>query len=140
MKAKAIMTRKVVTVKKDCTIYGLIKLLKKNSITGAPVVDENGCLIGIVSVKDLLYAIEDLVKTHLSIEEIKEIRGACNWVEGFMTKDVITVDENEEVSRVFKLMVDHHIHRVPVMKGELIAGIISTSDAHRAIIKYINRE
>ena len=137
MKAKQIMTRQVVTVRKDYTVGRLIRILKDNRITGAPVVDAKGKLIGIVSVKDLVSAVADLVRVHLSIEEINGMRGRYNWVEGFMTKNVITVEAEDEVKDIFKLMVEKHIHRVPVMENGVLVGIISTSDAHKAIIKYI---
>ncbi|MFW6134716.1 MAG: HPP family protein, partial [Elusimicrobiota bacterium] len=97
MKAKDIMTTNLITVKKDYTITRMIKILQDNNITGAPVVDGQDNLIGIVSIKDIIQAVSDLIKVHLSVEKIKEMRGKYNWVEGIMSTDVITADVNEEV-------------------------------------------
>ena len=54
MKAKDIMTREVVTVTKDITVEGLARLFIRHDISGAPVVDEEGKLIGIVTENDLI--------------------------------------------------------------------------------------
>ena len=139
MKAKEIITKKVITVKKYYTIRKMINIFQENMITGAPVVDEDDSLIGIVSIKDVISAVSDLIKVHVSIEEIDRKRGKFNWVEGIMTGDVITVDEDTEVLAVFNLMVEKHIHRVPVMKDGKMTGIISTSDSNKAIIKYLKK-
>ena len=50
MKAKEIMTRRIISVRKDCTIRKLVRTLQDNNITGAPVVDDSGNLVGMVSV------------------------------------------------------------------------------------------
>jgi CBS domain-containing protein len=128
------MTPDVITVKKDWTIKKLIKTLQDNSITGAPVVDDKGGIIGIVSVKDVIKAVSGLMKVQLSIKEINEMRGKFNWVEGIMTTGAITVGADDDVKDVFRLMVEKHIHRVPVMEKGEMAGIISVSDAYRVIV------
>lgn len=137
MKAREIMTRDIITVKKDYTIRKLIDTLQNNNITGAPVVDDKGELIGIVSVKDVIKAVSSLIKVQLSIEEIKEMRGKFNWVEGIMTSEVISVSADSEILDVFKVMVEKHIHRVPVMEKGKMVGIISASDAYRVMVKHI---
>lgn len=139
MKNKEIMTKDVITVRKNYTVRRLINILRKNHITGAPVVDDSGKLIGMVSVKDLISAVADLMRVNISPEEINRMKGRFNWVEGFMTSDVITANADDEVLDVFKLMVTKHIHRVPIMKGGELVGIISTSDAHKAILEYIKQ-
>lgn len=139
MKAAEIMTPDVITVKKYYTIRKMMNILRENKITGAPVVDDDGNLIGIVSRKDIINAVSDLIKVHVSIEEIDRKRGQFNWVEGIMTEDVVTVDEDTDVLTVFNLMVEKHIHRVPVMKDGKMTGIISISDSHRAILKYFKK-
>ena len=97
MKVKEIMTHDVLTVTKELSIRRLIKLLDKNKITGAPVVDEQGNLIGIVSSKDVIRAIDHLIRVHVSIDEQQDHRGRYNWVEGVMTTNVITVNEEDDV-------------------------------------------
>ena len=133
MKVKEIMTRDVCTVTKDLSIRRLIKMLDKNKITGAPVVDEEGKLIGIVSSKDVIRAIDHLIKVHVSIDEQQQHKGMFNWVEGVMTTNVITAQEDDDVREVFGTMVKLKIHRVPVVKEGKPVGIISSQDACRIV-------
>ena len=137
MKAKDIMTKKIVTVSPDYTLRKLIKVLEDNQITGVPVVDKKGKLAGIVSGRDIIRAARTLIKVHLSVEEINEHKGKLNWVEGIMTKRVVTVTEDTDILEVFKLMTKKQIHRVPVMRKNKLVGIISTSDAYKALSKII---
>ncbi len=140
MKAAEIMTPEVITVKKYYTIRKMINILQEHKITGAPVVDDEENLIGMVSLKDVINAVSDLIKVHVSIEEIERKRGKFNWVEGIMTDEVVTVEEDTDVLAVFNLMVENHIHRVPVMKNGKMTGLISISDSHRAILKYFKKD
>jgi len=133
MKVKEIMTHDVLTVTKELSIRRLIKLLDKNKITGAPVVDEQGNLIGIVSSKDVIRAIDHLIRVHVSIDEQQDHRGMDNWVEGVMTTNVITVNEEDDVREVFATMVKRKIHRVPVVRDGKPVGIISSQDACRIV-------
>ena len=133
MKVKEIMTRDVLTVTKDLSIRRLIKLLDKNKITGAPVVDEQGKLIGIVSSKDVIRAIDHLIRVHVSLDEQKEHKGQYNWVDGLMTTDVVTADEEDDVREVFGTMLRLQIHRVPVVKEGKPVGIISSQDACKIV-------
>ncbi len=133
MKVKELMTRTVLTVKKDLSVRKLVKLLEKNKITGAPVVDDDGKLIGIVSSTDVIRAIDHLIRVHVSIDEQKEDKGMFNWVEGVMTSKVITTSEDDDVQDVFKLMVERKIHRLPVVKDGRPIGIISSLDACRLV-------
>lgn len=133
MKVKELMTRTVLTVKKDLSVRKLVKLLEKNKITGAPVVDDDGKLIGIVSSTDVIRAIDHLIRVHVSIDEQKEDKGMFNWVEGVMTSKVITTSEDDDVQDVFRLMVERKIHRLPVVKDGRPIGIISSLDACRLV-------
>ncbi len=133
MKVKELMTPNVLTVSKDMSIRRLVKLLVEQRITGAPVVDDTGALIGIVSAKDVIRAIDHLIKVKLSIDEQQEDRGRFNWVEGLMTSNVITAGEDDDVQEVFRTMVERKIHRVPVVREGRPVGIISSQDACRLV-------
>ena len=133
MKVKELMTQNVLAVKKDVSLRKLVKLLDENAITGAPVVDDEGRLIGIVSGKDVIRAIDQLIRVHISIDEVKDIKGKYNWVEGVMTTRVISVSEEDDVRDVFRTMVQRKIHRVPVVRDGKPVGIISSQDACRLV-------
>ncbi len=133
--SKEIMSKMPITVQKEVTIRALIKILLKNQISGVPVVDKEGKLEGIVSEKDVIRAIAELIRVNLSIDEIKENTGRYNWVEGIMSRDVITVTEESDALEVFRIMAKRRIHRIPIVADEKLVGIISSSDAYRLLEK-----
>ena len=133
MKVKELMTQNVLAVKKDVSLRKLVKLLDEHAITGAPVVDDEGRLIGIVSGKDVIRAIDQLIRVNISIDEVKDIKGKYNWVEGVMTTRVISASEEDDVRDVFRTMVQRKIHRIPVVRDGKPVGIISSQDACRLV-------
>ncbi|MFC2077170.1 CBS domain-containing protein, partial [candidate division KSB1 bacterium] len=118
---------------RDMSIRKLIRLLETKKITGAPVVDDEGNLIGIISEKDIVVAIEHLIKVYVSLDEQKEMRGKYNWVEGVMSRKVMTVDEDADCAEAFRLMSEKRFHRLPVVRDGKLVGIISSMDACRLL-------
>lgn len=135
MNARDIMTRNVITVAPNVSIRRLIQLLQKEEITGAPVVDENDNLVGIVSEGDILQAVDRLVSVYVSLENARAWKGEHNWVDGIMTRKVITVGEDDPLAHVCAVMSEHHIHRVPVVRGRRVVGIISSMDILRVLAR-----
>jgi predicted transcriptional regulator len=128
MKARDVMTKTVITVSSDLSIRKLIQLLITERISGVPVVDDAGEVVGIISERDILQAVDRLIKVKVSLDEEREQKGSFNWVDGIMTKEVIFVSEDDPVEHVCKLMSERKIHRVPVMNGKKIVGIITSMD------------
>ena len=114
MLAKDIMTKQVTTVRSNITARELAKIFTKHNITGAPVVDKRGKVMGIVSDGDILTS-----------------KG--KRVASFMSKQVISVSEDASVEEVANLMTAYKIKRVPVLNGEKLVGIVSRTDIVRAI-------
>ena len=133
MKARDVMTKKVITVSSDLSIRKLIQLLITERISGVPVVDDAGEVVGIISERDILKAVDRLIKVKVSLDEEREQKGSFNWVDGIMTKEVISVSEDDPVEHVCKLMSEGKIHRVPVMNGKRIVGIISSMDVLKTV-------
>jgi len=120
--AEEFMTKKVVSVKKDTPIYKALDLLRKNDITGMPVIEDDMTLTGIITEKDVLglfYAEGDYQN---------------KTVEFFMTQPAVSFRVDESLKNVCDFMVAQYCRRVPVVstKGKLV-GIISRPD----IIDYI---
>ncbi len=121
MKVKEIMTTPVVTVTPDTPVPVIARLLRDNRISGVPVTDASGAVIGLVSEYDLL------AREGATAGEV-------------MTRAVITVSEDTDVDDVRHLLVERRIRRVPVtstggMKGpgevgggRVLAGIVSRGD------------
>jgi CBS domain-containing protein len=149
MKAKDIMIKKVITVSSDTSIEELAGILTANNISGVPVVDKDNNVIGIITEKDILYkdseprfppAVEFLGATiymggvRKYNERLKKVL-AANVAE-LMTKDVISVHEDDDIKKIVDLMLEKNINRLPVFdSGHKLSGIIGRSDIVRAIAK-----
>ncbi|MGE5220402.1 MAG: CBS domain-containing protein [Chloroflexota bacterium] len=116
MNAKDIMTREIITVSPAMTIKSLAMTLIKNQISGAPVADKNGKIIGVVSEADIV------------AKKGKDVKA-------IMSKKIISVAEETAVEKIAELMATHSIKRVPVMRGEEVVGIVSRADIVSAIAR-----
>jgi CBS domain-containing protein len=114
MIAKELMTRDVITVSPTISVKQLAMMLIKNQISGAPVAGKNGKIIGVVSEADIV------------AKKGKDVKS-------IMTKDVITITEDESVERIAQLMTEKKIKRLPVMRGDKVVGIVSRADIVSAI-------
>ena len=118
--AREIMTDDLVTVRPEDAIEDAIQLMLKEEISGLPVTNEQGHLIGVITEFALLGIVYD--------QQIKN-----QTVEQHMTRELITVDINDPVSRVADLCIVHRVRRVPVMKNGQLVGIIARRDVLRAL-------
>jgi CBS domain-containing protein len=112
--ARDIMSREIVTVGADMLVEDAAKLLAYHTISGMPVEDPDGKVIGLVSEADVIGHI-----------------GAT--VSDVMSESVITVAEDTTVEEIATLMESHRIKRVPVMSNGSLCGIVSRSDIVRSI-------
>jgi CBS domain-containing protein len=148
LKAKDIMTTDVITVVPDTTIEELSRMLIKHKISGAPVVDDNGDLIGIVTENDLISqnkrlhipTIMRLFDAYIVLESParieKEIkRMAASTVGEICTKNVITITENTPVDDIATIMSEKKVHLIPVVEGKKIKGIIGKIDLIKGMVK-----
>ena len=120
--AKDYMTKNVVSVKKDAPIYEALMLLRKNDITGMPVIDNDMIVIGIITEKDALKMFwaegDDQNKT----------------VDFYMTRPVVSFGVDESLESICDVLMVKNFRRVPVVSTEgKLVGIISRPD----IIDYI---
>jgi CBS domain-containing protein len=138
-----IMTRDVLTVESDWSLDALRSFLVEHSITGAPVVDRFGKLLGVVSSTDLLQADErettnprpayfcTTLERSLAESELRTMHvegGSSQRVSDVMTPVVFAVDENTSVLEVADMMALGRIHRVVVKSGDRLSGIVTTLD------------
>ena len=118
--AQDAMTKEVITVAPDATVEETISLLLDHQISGMPVVDDDGYLVGIVSEYQLLEVTYD--------PEMRDRR-----VKDFMTKSPITVGPSTWLPEVATLFVIHRIRRLPVVEDGRMLGII----ARRDVLRYL---
>ena len=112
--AGEIMTRDVLTVPPETTVEELAKLLAFHNISGMPVVDASGAVVGIVSEADVI------AKKGATVGEI-------------MTPEVVSVPESTPVERLAALMAERKIKRVPVMSEGTLLGMVSRADIVKAL-------
>ena len=153
---KDAMEQNVIKFKADDKIIDIARILRENKISGAPVVDDDGMVIGIVSEGDIIRLLEvhspqinlilpsplDLIELPLRMKhEYDEISKGLNKaasvvVSEIMTKNVKTISKDASVSDAAELMDSHNINRLPVVdkEGKLI-GIITRGDIIGAMVR-----
>jgi len=121
LKAKDIMVKHVICVRKDTPVLDAMKLMVENTITGIPVTDEDRTLVGMLSEQDILRLF------HTFNDERDRA------VSDFMTQPAVYFEEEEPVLDICYCLRDYTIRRVPITSNGKVVGIISRSD----IIKHI---
>jgi len=147
MQARDIMTQALITVGANTTIREMAEILVEHKISGLPVVDGQGKVIGMVSEGDLMQtklapkipdalSILGAIIYYNGLKEYKEAfrKIAAATAEEIMTKKIIAVQAEEDISRVGQLMLEHHIKRVPVLEDTKLVGIISRSDMVKMLL------
>lgn len=144
MKAKDIMTRRVITVTPDSSVGDIATLLLERNISAVPVIDEDKRVVGIVSEGDLVIRHDigtDQPKhswwlrllndsTALAGEYLKTHGRTARDI---MTKEIISVEEDTPIAEIARLMEKNHIKRVPVVKDGMLVGIISRANIVRQV-------
>lgn len=144
MLARDVMTTPVISVTPATRTRDAIELMLAHHLSGLPVLDEEGMLIGILSEGDLIRRSELGTEKHRS-RFIAFILGPgraahdytkshARFVRGVMTQEVIAVAEDTPIEEIVGLMERHAIKRMPVMRGEDIIGMVSRSDLLRALV------
>lgn len=144
MRASDIMTTSVATVPPETPISAIAALFADRGISGAPVVDAEGHLQGIVTEGDLmrsLAAAEDKPRHWLrslfgaSLQQAEHYaRTHGRRARDVMTTRVTTISENDTAEHIASLMEQRNIRRVPVVRDGKLVGVVSRADLMRAIL------
>ncbi len=137
------MRRNVVTVSPLVTAKELSELLTKHKITGVPVVDSHGALMGVVSQTDIvrkqarsekddaLDFYRDVMPLFDSVSRVKDEVTVFD----LMTPAVLSADEETPVGDLARQMLARRIHRLPITRDKRLVGIVSTMDILRAFVE-----
>lgn len=143
MRALDVMTTNVATVSIGASVADAARLLMERHISAAPVVDDTGALVGIISEGDFLRRQEivgvvrpswwlQLFRTETEqAQEYAKVHSVR--VEDVMTRSVQTVPEDAPISEIAHLLESKRIKRVPVLRDGKIVGIVSRADLLRAL-------
>ncbi len=127
------MTHNPITITPDISIAEAMERMEREKVRRFPVVDKNRKMIGIVTYQDLLHA-SPSTATSLSIWEISYLLAQIK-VQEIMTKKVITTTEDTPLEEAARLMVENQIGSLPVMRDDVIVGIITESDIFRVFLE-----
>jgi CBS domain-containing protein len=145
MTAADLMSRDLTLVPQDMSLTGAAHLLSRASISGAPVVNEEGRCVGVLSTTDFVHYVtsEGTQGPHLRERQPERV---CDWqvpggatpsydeVQTYMTRDPVTVEPNTAIGHLARMMLDAHIHRVVVVDEEKRPiGIVSSTDILAAV-------
>jgi CBS domain-containing protein len=143
MKAADIMTRRVISVAPEASILESARLMLQHRVSGLPVIDAAGRLVGVVTEGDFLHRVE--AGTELKRPRWLEFiagpgRLATEYVHSHgrkvadvMTGEPVTVGEDTPVEEVVRLMEERRIKRLPVMRGTKVVGIVSRANLLHAL-------
>ena len=117
MIARDIMTSNVYTISPEASVQEVAQLLVQKNISGVPVIDKDGKIIGIVTSADIIGKVNR--------------EGLC--VADIMTPELIFVDEETRVGEIAMLLTERKIKRVPVMRNGTLVGIVCRADIIHAV-------
>ena len=143
MRAHQIMTRPVVTVSSETTIVEAANTMLQRHVSGLPVVDAAGKLVGIISEGDFLRRSEIGTQRKRG-QFLRFILGAGQAASDFvhehgrkvaeiMTREPLTISEDTTLEDIVELMEKNHVKRLPVMRGDQVVGIVSRANLLQAV-------
>ncbi len=144
MKVKELMDANVVSVTPDTTYEHVARLLYTNQVTGVPVLDVHGRVVGFVSEKDIVRILYPWYKsfydspesyTDMEARESKARDIRDTKVEVFMKRDILTVTPDDPIMKAGALMLAHDVNRLPVVENGKVVGVVSRDSIYKAVLK-----
>ncbi len=120
---REIMEKEVISIDYSSSWEDALELLLNNSVGGAPIVDEDDCVVGIITERDIMV----FLATRARYE---------GQVKDFMTRGVITAEPDMSIENAMKLMVKKRFRRLPVVKDGILLGMLTSS----TIVHYFSGE
>jgi CBS domain-containing protein len=117
MIARDIMTCSVYTILPEASVQEVAQFLERNHISGAPVLNHDGKLIGVVTQADVIGKVD---REGLHVADI-------------MSCEICTVDEETGIDEIARLLTEHRIKRVPVLHEEKLVGLVGRTDIIHAV-------
>ena len=158
MKVEEVMTKNPFVLRPDDTLREAAVRLADSCVSGAPVVDDNGLIVGVLSEVDILEALKthykrlrmlmppeitfgisfvEVVKERDALKAFQELKDVT--VKDAMNKPPIIVSPEEKVETAIKLMVEHKISRVPVVNDMKVVGIVTRGDVLKGFFRRIGQ-
>ena len=144
MKVKDIMRRPVVTISQEATLREAVALLSSAEVSGLPVLDADGNLVGIITehdvIKTLLPTYEDLLSSNTALldpalMENRAYQVRDTPVSSIMTRKVVTLEEDDSLLKAASTVILKKVKRLPVVRDKKPVGIVSRIDIVGTLIK-----
>jgi predicted transcriptional regulator len=144
MKARDVMVSPVITTKPTASVKEVAQVLLQNRISGLPVIDDAGKLVGVVSEGDLMRRADLGTERHRSwwlatlfAEEeslaLEYVKQHSKKVADLMTKRVVTASPDASLNEIAGLLERHSIKRVPIVENGALVGIVSRANLIQAL-------
>ena len=144
MKIHELMTEDVLTIGPEAPVKDVARILVENRISGLPVCDIEGHVVGVISEGDILFKEHDptdgrgralgwLVDGGPDSEALAKSKAMV--ARSAMTSPPITIAPYESVAQAARMMSEHHVNRLPVVKNGKLVGIVTRADLVRAFIR-----
>jgi acetoin utilization protein AcuB len=133
MLVKERMTSPVLTITSDVSVQDALTRMHQDKVRRYPVVDKHEKLIGIITETDLFNA-KPSKATTLNIWEINDLLNKIT-VDRVMSKKVITVDEDCPIEEAARIMADHEISSLPIMRESSLVGMITETDLFHILLE-----
>ena len=124
------LTRDVISINENETIYKAIKLLANNNIGALPVVNSEMELCGILSERDVIREMSNNPSVNFKKSLINSI----------MTSNVITIEKNESSENIMVTMTNNKIRHIPIVDKKILIGIVSIGDVVKRLLEKFNLE
>jgi len=136
MFVEEIMTKEVITVSPNTPLKTVGEIFKEKRISGLPVVDEKGVIVGIITLTDLMKILSNIYRwkqlekssPELKLSEMFEIEKSNARVKDFMSRNVVTLCETDSMDEAARKMFISGVHTLPVVRDGKIVGVIGKRD------------
>lgn len=136
IRAREIMTAPVITAHPDTPVKDVAVHMATNRVSGLPVVDNNGHLVGIVTESDFVRRFG--APPHHGLFGRANRAGAPEaavTAADLMTREVVTSSANASLAELARLMSDRHINRIPIVESGVLKGVVTRADIVRAFAR-----
>ena len=143
MQVREIMSSPAITVRPETDIRSVARVMLQHQISGVPVVDETGALLGTITEMELIARNAPVQEPHyfavlsamipLNLNEVREYREQMRQVlairaDELMTDEIETVTPDDDVTEALELMLDPETIMLPVLEGKMLVGVVTRTD------------
>jgi CBS domain-containing protein len=146
MHARELMSTPVVTVHPEASLKELAELMVAHGISGVPVVDRGGTLLGVVSESDVMDRIEEAIEDEIEAGLPRLLTVLAKALDGspkatarsvadLMTTGVVSAGPDATVHELVHLMTTYDVNRIPIVETGRLVGIVTRADILRTLVR-----